>query len=66
MADSIPSLRRRLGDAMKRISELEARIADLMSAKNVKTSEVYVDNPEHIRTIESLQEELRKCRSISP
>lgn len=66
MADSIPSLRRRLGDAMKRISELEVTISDLMSRQKVATSEIYVDNPDHIRTIESLQEELRKCRSISP
>lgn len=67
MADSIPSLRRRLGEAMKRIAELEARDPVIVDVEGppVVVREVYVDNPEHIKAIEVLQEALRECRSTS-
>lgn len=63
MADSIPSLRRRLGEVMKRIAELEARgpvVVEVEGPPVVErvevVREVFVDNPEHIKTIEVLQE----------
>ena len=75
MADSIPSLRRQLGEAMRRIAELEARGANVERVEVVRevpvvervevVREVYVDNPDHIATIQKLQEALRECRSIS-
>ena len=86
MADSIPSLRRQLGEAMRRIAELEARgpviervevirdvevpgpsvevVRDVVKPVEV-VREVYVDNPDHIATIQKLQEALRECRSTS-
>ena len=75
MADSIPSLRHKLGEAMRRIAELEARvpivervevIRDVPVVERVEViRDVYVDNPDHIATIQTLQEALRECRSTS-
>ena len=85
MADSIPSLRRKLDDALAEIDRLRRQLADA-PAPVVKTVYVdrevrvpgperivyvdrpvveYVDNPEHIRMIEELQEKVRECISQS-
>lgn len=86
MADSIPSLRRKLVEAQAEISRLqkmqpeektvyvkgETKIVEV-PIDVVRTEyqtvyvdrEVYVDNPEHLRTIEVLQEKLAEWQNIS-
>lgn len=71
MADSIPSLRRKLDEANAEIARLrEAAIAPavvyvdkLIDVPREVERIVYVDNPEHIATIRVLQERLAKCQS---
>lgn len=68
MADSIPSLRRKLAEAQARIAELEARHAS--APKEVVRHEYidrvrteYVIDPSQEATIRELQEALRECQS---
>lgn len=70
--DSVPSLLIRLGEAQRRITELELmreESAAPVVVERVVTVEiekpVYVDNPDHIRMIENLRERLRECQSTS-
>ncbi len=86
MADSIPSLRRKLAEAQAEIYRLQqmqpeektvyvkgdTKIVEV-PIDVVRTEyqtvyvdrEVYVDNPEHLRTIEVLQEKLAEWQNIS-
>jgi ribulose bisphosphate carboxylase small subunit len=68
MADSIPSLRRKLQEAQAKITELESARADApkeivrhVYIDRVKTE--YVMDPSQEATIRELQEALRVCQS---
>ena len=67
MADSIPSLRRKLAEAHARIAELEAaRGAPREVVRNQRIEVVrveYVTDPALEVTIRELQERLRNCTS---
>lgn len=67
MADSIPSLRRKLAEAHARIAELEAshgKPRDVVRHQRIETvREVYVTDPALEATIRELQERLRNCTS---
>ena len=56
MAESIPSLRRL-------VNELQVKIRELESRPPVTDRVVYIDNPDHIKMIKTLQGKL--CQSIS-
>lgn len=67
MADSIPSLRRKLAEANARIAELEANQGqprEVVRHQRVETvREIYVTDPALEVTIRELQERLRNCTS---
>lgn len=74
MADSIPKLRRLLNEAHERIRELEASAGVVEVVDVVKRVEievpgpervVYVENPELIETIRSLQDQICQFTSQS-
>lgn len=73
MAHSVPALLLRLGEAQKRISELElelkaARKPSVEVVRQVPvhvTKEVYVSDPAKDRMIEALQARLRECQLYS-
>ena len=67
MADSIPSLRRRLAEAQAEIAALRASAvnpAEVVRYERVETVRTeYVVDPAQERTIRELQEALRECQS---
>lgn len=71
MADSIPSLRRKLAEAHARNADLELRKPEVIErvveverlVPHIVERIVYHDNPDHIETIRKLQEQL--CLYIS-
>lgn len=69
MADSIPSLRRKLAEAQARIAELElvtGKTREVVRHQRIETiREVYVTDPAQEATIRELQEALRECTSQS-
>ena len=66
MADSIPSLRRKLAEANARIAELEAAPTEAVRVRYEyidRVEHIYVTDPALEATIRQLQEELIQCRS---
>ena len=67
MADSIPSLRRRLAEAQAEIAALRASAvnpSEVVRYERVETVRTeYVVDPAQERTIRELQEALRECQS---
>lgn len=56
MADSIPSLRRQLGEAQRRIAELEAKLVSA-SVQPVKVVEVPIECVKHIHVTDPALEQ---------
>ena len=70
--DSVPSLLIRLGEAQRRITELEQATLvsdepdELIREVIVEVPvEVFVTDPELVRVIDNLREQLAECRSTS-
>lgn len=70
MAESIPSLRRLVNELQVKIRELESRppvvvekIVNVAGPERIVDRLVYIDNPDHIKMIKTLQGKL--CQSIS-